>query len=193
MHIVERTDITVASLPWGAGPPRSAGLHQSTIINTLMAEIDPEAYATDEDPNDVVRVHIGSIVERAIEDALISLMPGVCRPGEFTYDGVIGSPDGLDCARRFLLEYKCTWKSCRQPITDKKFRAWRMQIMGYLKMMGLQDAMLIAFFVNGMYEKGKFGEPLLKVWELSFSQFEIDENWQRLMGYADRKGLRIAA
>ena len=194
MLVTPRTDITLASFPWDQGPPRSEGLHQSTIITSIMREIDPEAYDCEEDPKDVVRVRIGSIVERAIENALLELMPGVFRPGEFALDGIAGSPDGLDSAQEpfRLLEYKCSWKSCRQAITDKKFLAWRMQIMGYLKMMGLFDATLIAFFVNGEYEKGKFGEPLLRAWDLHFGQQELDENWMRLRNHAIRKGMLAA-
>jgi len=160
-----------------------------------MSLIDPEAYDLEQDPGDVVRVRIGSVLERALESALLSLFPTIIRPGEFCLDGVYGTPDGFDLAQSpvRLMEYKCTWKSGRQPITDKKFRAWIMQIMGYLKMTGLVSATLIVFFVNGEYEKGKFGEPLLKAWDLTFSSFEIDENWERLLRHADQYQLgRVA-
>lgn len=191
MIIIPRDDISIESVFPADAAPRSEGLHLSSIYGAIMQELEPEKYGG---PMDWNRVMTGVAFERSLEQALAGMhqsqYPGITRPGEFWLDGVVGTPDGLDTMADppRLYEYKCTWKSGRYPLSDRRFLAWLMQMKGYLHMMRLQHATLIALFVNGDYEKGKFGQPYLRAFDLEFSLQELRDNWIMLLNTARRKG-----
>lgn len=166
------------------GMERSPGLHVSEIYRDLAIRA---GLLDDSDDNPPPNNHttLGFIWETVIEKALRNLLPdGVTRPGEFIVDGIACSPDGVDKFWR-VHEYKCTWKSSNHDIQDKKHWMWMVQIRAYCYVMNATRARLHVFFVNGDY---RGSGPQLKVWDLEFTQRELDENWKMLVNHAKSKG-----
>ncbi len=96
------------------------------------------------------------------------------RPGEIELDGIVGSPDGVnvdDKGECFVEEYKCTAYSPDKPITDHW--RWMAQVKAYCKMVGATKCVFRVLHLRFV--------PVYKVWELVFSQRELDENWEALL------------
>ena len=92
------------------------------------------------------------------------------RPGEITLDGIIGSPDGIK--DEYVEEYKCTAYSSKKSPVD--MWQWLMQVKGYCKMAGKTKCIFRVLNLNGF-------ERVYKPWELVFTQWEIEENWNSLL------------
>lgn len=168
------------------GEVRSSGLHLSTIYqdieNTFITrnEMDPEELA-------FFRAG-GFLWERSLSQAFASSVTNGdwVRPGEWHLDGIIGSPDLLDLPRWRVIETKCTWKSSRRlDALEKNFWVWLVQIKGYCRMVGTQEALLLAFHINGDY---RGSGPLVRAIELKFTQNEIEQNWRMITNHARKKG-----
>jgi hypothetical protein len=87
--IITPRSVTVADLALAPSPPRSEGVHVSTIIRALCKAAEPERFSDEGDPT--TRFEIGYTVERAVERAWAERHITVLRPGEFTLDGITGS------------------------------------------------------------------------------------------------------
>ena len=99
------------------------------------------------------------------------------RIGEVELDGIVGSPDGIDAdggGNCMVKEYKCTAYSPDKPITDHW--RWMMQAKAYCKMVGATKCVFRVLHLSFV--------PVYKVWELVFSQRELDENWEALVNQA---------
>jgi hypothetical protein len=108
------------------------------------------------------------------------------RPGEFTKDGITGSPDLIDLQEWAVVDSKCTWRSSRKlERLEKYFWTWLVQLKGYCAMVGTQDAYLWIFFVNGNW---KPPAPEIRAIHLKFSQHEINENWSMIKNHARKRG-----
>lgn len=130
----------------------------------------------------------GFLWERIFEQAFArSFTHGdIVRPGEWKVDGITGSPDYIETTRWRVVETKCTWKSVRKfNQLEKYFWVWLVQLKGYCRMVGTQEAILHAFFMNGDY---KGSGPVIKSMEFTWTQQEITENWEMLKGHARKKG-----
>lgn len=177
---------------------RSTGLHQSQIIKSLCTDLEPERFDPSK-PMDMTRVETGFAFEHILERGLAARHPGLIRPGEVECDGISGSPDGLDIAVDpwLLYEFKATWMSIGDGIQAQKFRHWIWQIKGYLYMLKLRHARLIALFVRGHYkwEDAKVdgvvlpSGPLLLQWDFEFTENELVMNWGMLIRHARQKGM----
>lgn len=107
------------------------------------------------------------------------------------YGDLLGTPDGLDTRNHRLISVKLTWKSARKWEEDFQthFRWWMAQEMAYAKMMfgqGLVDepiyeSMFIVGFTMGDYK----GPWRLGVYTdiITFTEAEIEDNWQALQSY----------
>lgn len=165
---------------------RSAGLHLSTIYRDIEScfvirdEMSPRQLAT---------YGAGGFVwERMFEQAIkLSIATGdIVRPGEFFVDGIIGSPDYIDLPRWRVIETKCTWRSSRKlDALEKNFWVWLVQIKGYCRMVGSQEAVLNVLFINGDYAGSG---PVIRSLELKWTRKEIEENWGMIKGHARKKG-----
>jgi hypothetical protein len=186
--------------------PRSPGQHVSAIIRCLATEmgiLKPE-WAEElslvdvreiTDPVAVLRMLIGLAWERYyIQEILAPKLGVVHQPGELECDGVYGSPDGESLSVMLTLKGKEQWQSVIHEIksTYKSTRTvgdltnetmWLMQIKSYCKMKGTCHAMLHVLFVCGDYSYPI--KPILKMWQLEFTQEEIDSNWKMLMEYLE--------
>jgi len=100
------------------------------------------------------------------------------RPGEIELDGIVGSPDGLVLDSKgdivSVEEYKCTAYSSDKPITEHW--RWMAQVKAYCKMVGATKCVFRVLHLSFV--------PVYKVWELVFSQRELDENWEALVNQA---------
>lgn len=177
---------------------RSVGLHQSDIIKSLAADLEPERFDSSK-PMDMTRVETGFAFEHILERGLAARHTGLFRPGEVSADGITGSPDGLDIGVDpwVLYEFKATWMSIKDGIQHTKFRHWLWQIKGYLYMLQLHRARLIALFVRGHYKWEDAtvdgvvlpSGPLLLQWDMEFTDEELLFNWAYLVKHARQKGM----
>jgi hypothetical protein len=170
-------------------PPRSSGLHLSTLYHRLHPQ-----KGNDFTEQDLRLFQLcGRAMEDRIERALVELARRkgwkAHRPGEITCGDIAGSPDIFFVEDDGLLrvgELKVAWKSTKGLVVDRegenefpsRFDLYFTQIMGYDYMIGSNTGRLIGYFVNGDY---KHRAPQLLGWDLEFNEQEICENWDALM------------
>ena len=154
---------------------RSKGLHVSQIYGDLE-----DILFSPRKTNNKLWATVGFIWEILLELAFKEAL-GV-RPGELELDGIIGSPDGINWEGGYIEEYKLTWSSAKKPIESKW--KWMTQVMAYCKMAGLTVVRFRVFYINGDYS---FEGPIYKSAFITFTQEEIDTNWQMLVNHAKAK------
>lgn len=178
------------------GYERTPGLHMSDLYSELFRQLEPKRFdRRDKDgnpePMDLCKLELGLTFEEILEAALIESI-GVGngeRPGEFTTpEGVIYSPDFLffEDDGMVLGEFKCTWMSAKGAPTDPKFEKWFVQMRAYCYHLQTTKARLFVFFVNGNYSPPS---PKLLAWDISFTQRELEDNWNTLVRVGRKKGL----
>jgi len=106
------------------------------------------------------------------------------RPEPVQLDGIWGSPDGVIeeaitpkgevTIALATEEYKCTAIRSNKSLTD--MWKWIMQTKGYCKMLGVNKCIFRILHLEFV--------PVYKVWELTFTQAELDENWQAILNQA---------
>ncbi len=175
---------------------RTPGLHLSTIINDLLISLEPDRYGKDNEGK-WMNFLVGLIFERALEMAWMDKeiegnhRPGIIRPGEVVLDGIIGTPDAYDTALGRPLEFKCSKKSCRQDILDKKFWHYWVQLKAYARMLGCNSGELNILHINGNYSRDD-NDPesgyIIKPWEDTWTDLQLDENWMMVRNHAVRRG-----
>lgn len=181
--------------------PRSEGIHVSGIIRAIATQqgiLKPE-WAEDlslsdvreiTDPVAVLRINIGL----AWEAHYIPLVGNIVdHPGEMQVDGIYMTHDGESVdviitpkgAKHvhFVDEVKATYKSTRTVGDLSTQWMWMAQCKAYCKALGTRFARMHVLFLCGDYSYPI--KPLLKVWQIEFSQEEIDANWDLLRDYRD--------
>jgi len=99
------------------------------------------------------------------------------RIGEIECDGITCSPDGVaynDAGELVVEEYKCTSFSVDKTPAD--VWKWMCQVKGYCK--ALNTTKCVFRVLHMMFV------PVYKVWEIEFTQGEIDENWAAILAQA---------
>lgn len=173
------TEIGPSGEPIDDGRDRSA-IHLSDCVKRVYPY---EGNAMDgEQP--WLRAWLGFVWERALEwffKLALAAQRDVVRPPEQELEGVFGHPDGIDLADGTLEEYKLSWVSMKNATSAaafaKKFPRWMMQAMGYLKMVGGTKVRFWVYWVSGDYSFKPGHGPQCRVYEVSFDQDEIDDNW----------------
>ena len=197
------------------GYVRTSGLHLSDIYNDLYKSLNPARYdKRDKDgqplPFSSLHAEIGTAFEEVLEPAIRARIVGAERPGEYVSQhttecasagtfvtpgdpvchcgaGVIFTPDHFLFNGLFRVgELKLTWMSCRYPLTDKRFAKWLTQIRAYCYHLQTRYARLYVLFINGDYSSYS---PLLKAWDIEFTDKELLEEWRMLLHHARRKGM----
>jgi len=128
----------------------------------------------------------GFIWEVALERAYKERL-GI-RPGEIEVDGIICSPDGFadDPLGKVDLvdsEYKLTWKSSRNQITDNWY--YMTQFKGYCHVLQTNVVLARVLYVCGDY---RGSGPQYVVYRIEYDPKEIKENWENMVGYARGAG-----
>lgn len=157
---------------------RSPGVHISTIIRYMKEQLERQgSWPSDELENSS---QIGRVWEtylaRALGEAAQDQYRYV-RPGELEMDGIVGSPDGLDCEDPAIIEFKATWVSSSRPIAERR-RDYLWQIKSYCHMAGIPVARLYVLYVNGNYKPPM---PQVKGYQYEFSTGELRENWNMIL------------
>jgi len=160
----------------------------SDIYNSLYRDLEPGKYS-DGAPNPI-KLAMGLAWETYFERCLIGSGVDASRPGEFTTDeGIIGSPDLLIFnGHEKIGEIKLTYYSASTDLSDPKFGKWLTQVMGYGHYLQIPRVRFYVLFVNGAYREGK-RDPVLRVYDIEFSNRELKENWDMLMNHARQKNL----
>lgn len=162
--------------------PRSVGLHVSSIVNYISTTLGRRDNDFSRDDLDAFAV-VGRMFERILAETIF-LPPRYIRPGEIDIDGIIGSPDAIDCDDGAVVEIKATWKSSKRPIESLREYFW--QIQAYCYMLQVQRAKLYVFYVCGDWSPPKPIWPP-KAWQLDFSWSELEGNWCMLK----REGVNV--
>jgi hypothetical protein len=214
---VQRLDTTLADLfpPLAEGADqytgdRSAGLHVSEVVYSLVSKLFPARYPGKEGDGTErwgSGAHLGrQLVGLAFEDALGDRLadrysrlynPHVLRPGEAEREGIIGTADLLDpvptattTALGAIEEWKATWMSSRDadPTASPKFVYWVWQGKTYCAIWGIPTLRIRALHLMGDYLFARSPEPgpHFRSWEETFTARELDEHWRMIVGEAAR-------
>jgi len=166
---------------------RSPGLHLSDVIHNMdVTLLKTQETAIDE--GTLFQFEKGYLWETALSRAFGEKVAQ--RIGELTLDGIIMSPDGVSYEEdgTFILEeYKCTALSAdRSPSAMWK---WLMQVKGYCKAIGTTKCI---FRILHHVDITRNPDKCYAVWEMVFTQNEIDENWEAILNHAKtmKEGVR---
>lgn len=178
-------------------PPRSTGVHVSTVIVAMLKDLAPKkyaAYGTGGDERKAV-YEVGYVWEDIIAEALShqvrvshhEILMGEQR--ELLRDGVYGTLDRvlMDEAGFIVEETKATFKKYTADLTDPKYAYWVMQVKTYCAMIGALRARIRALFLGEFTMKDAHGQPVIAhpaCWEIAFTPGELDEWWRRFLIYA---------
>lgn len=196
-------------IPATLNPPisegRSEGVHLSRVIKAVAvqspSQILDAKYAEDLSLEEVhvgrdtwwdnlpMHVKIKMSMGLAWEDWYVPQLGSVAyHPGEMCLEGVYMTHDGesLDTVWTGILELCCheikvTYKSTKTVGDLLTQWMWLAQIKCYCKALGVRTAFLHVLFVCGDYKYPI--TPQLKVWRIDFTQEEIDEDWDIIIGY----------
>lgn len=173
---------------------RTPGLHMSSIYNDLYQDLEPTRYVRGSEP-DPLRLEAGLSFETFLEDALRARLCGGGRPDEMvTEEGILFNPDLIIFNHVTRVgEMKLTWLSSRAVPREPsnclppKFGKYECQMKAYCRCLETPYARLIAFFVNGPYDRKSELAPELLAWDITFTRRELEENWSMLMNHARAK------
>jgi hypothetical protein len=164
----------------GPGDRTTERLHLSDIYSDLENSLFPKT--SNADMNNPLWGEVGFLWEGVLSRSLADHCSP--RPGEVELDGVVGSPDGYDPETGMLDEYKCTWKSIKNAHPENVWK-WQVQVKGYCKMLGVTTVRFHILYLMGDY---RGSGPLYRSYVFSYTQQEIDENWQMVVNHAKAKG-----
>lgn len=176
---------------------RSPGLHMSQIYGDIFSDLEPKRFVRGSIPNPL-HLELGLAFEEMLEVRLLERWGphlGERPPEQMTVEGIAYSPDLLifDDAKGLILgEIKLSRLSSRDVPREvsnnfpPKFDRYFMQMKAYAYHLGTRHARLFVFFVNGSYAPPM---PEFLVWDLTFSEIELRENWQMMLNHARAKGM----
>lgn len=181
---------------------RTPGLHASDIYGGLASKLEPERYPPGSKPHTVITA-IGLAWEQWLERTLIGMGVACARPDEqVTMMGktkVYYSPDlvVVNGVNR-IGEIKTTCMSAKNGIEGPKFAKYHAQAMLYCRWEDLFDARFYALFLRGDYKFMKKGAdrdddgfPELHVYDVSYSERELHENYQTHYEFAKRERMIV--
>lgn len=195
--------------------PRTPGVHLSSIIKSIAKE---NGILTREDLEDLSLVEVQTSSDawwRGLDDDvrlrisiglaweewyLAHLGTIVFHPGEMQVDGIymthdgesvdavsaLSSPSDLTTPTLCLHEVKATYKSVNTVGDLSTQWMWVAQCKGYCRGLNTRVAFLHVLFLCGDYTYPI--RPMLKCWQIEFTDEEILENWDVMAGYARLKG-----
>ena len=169
---------------------RSPGLHMSTIYNSLFKRLEPKRYRGEDSPNPLMTA-MGTAWEKHLEFLLTKAGVKVFRPGELmTPNGIAYSPDGIIDDNR-LAEFKVAWWMSSKDMPRKpassfppKFDKYVCQLQSYAHNLELSRARLYVLFVQGAGQ-----DPELLVYDIEFTERELQTNYAMMMNHARHQRL----
>lgn len=183
--------------------PRSGGVHVSSVIRCIATEVGilkpewcEELSLVDArvitDPVAILRINIGLAWE---EHYIPMLTDVVDHPDELERDGIYLSRDGESLSSVFagrkdtlfhiVHEVKSTYKSSNTVKDLSGELMWLMQLKSYCKASDTRFSRMHVLFMCGDY---KFPiKPALEIWDIEFTQQELDNNWGLITGYRDER------
>jgi hypothetical protein len=182
---ITKLDDTLDDLLLEASPPRSPGLHLSTIIRSICQSLEPAKYT--DGPVNPLYTDPGFTFEKVLETAWANRQRAHFRPGEVERDGIIGSPDYIDLCNgeEWLIESKMTEMSMTGAPLEPKFRKWLWQIAAYCHMLGMTRSRLHVLWLKGDYKKVR---RAYEVYEIIWTSEELEATWKLLTDHARDKG-----
>jgi hypothetical protein len=183
--------------------PRGKGVHASGIIRNIAIEMgilkgdqteDAKQLTDVRDITDevaILRMSIGLSWEEHYIGKVLPNYGVVKHPGQMCVDGVFMTPDGESVdtwngsGKSVLVihEVKATYKSTNRDIAKEWM--YLTQLKCYCKGAKTRYAKLHVLFLCGDY---KFPiRPVAKVWNIQFTQKEIDDNWSLMTAYRDQR------
>lgn len=215
MNIVEIEDDDLQSRLGQSGSDRSRDkVHISDVYKILMKRLQPERFDTGK-PMDMSRVEVGLLFENMLERAMAEKFATI-RPGEIvSEDGtdIYMSPDGVNPSEMAGEEYKATFLSCRNGVSETvvvdgescdvpldKFVHWFIQMKAYSRWLDLRTFFLRVLFLNGNYNRSGIlkgtkdtpdpeSGPTFKSYKITFTDKEVYDNWAMLIDVAREEGL----
>lgn len=203
-----RIDTELVTLRDPGGPPRSEGLHLSSVIrliavengaldrkwvdHTELVDIATPGWWESLDSDAQVRMAIGM----AWEDWYVrTQLPEVThQPGELFLEGVYMTPDGesletilthqSEALGLVLHEVKTTSKSLNNFDIWSQY-LWLTQVKSYCKAMGTLSAVMHVLFLYGDYSR-PFSQ-VCRRYRLTFTQLELDDNWDVVQSFIRHK------
>lgn len=145
------------------------------------------------DPVAILRISIGLAWEQYYIPEILAQTQGVVdHPGEMEVDGIYMTHDGeavsviITSGRDTMWgltchEVKATYKSTKTVGALDTQWMWLAQIKAYCKGLGTRFAYLHCLFLCGDYTYPI--KPLLRCWQIEFTQDEIDANWELIVDY----------
>lgn len=144
------------------------------------------------DPVAILRISIGLAIEQYYIPEILSHYGVIDHPGELFYDGVYMTHDGEDQSVIITLGGKCglhtrvhevkaTYKSTRTVGDLSSQWMWLAQMKAYCIAKGTRFAAMHCWFLCGDYKYPI--RPMRLVWEIEFTQEELDNNWSLLADY----------
>ena len=136
-----------------------------------------------------VTMEVGFIWEDALTAAFANRM--AVRLDEIELDGIVGSPDGIGddplpsvlAGTMALEEYKCTWKSSRKDVTDKRHWNWHVQTKSYCYMLSVNVVVMRILYLMGNY---RGSGPQYVTVRIEYTDEELIENWAMIISHRDR-------
>lgn len=182
-------------------PPRSSGVHMSAILHDIDRVLNAKRYSSDITPAELDHfAAIGflweRILERTLADLTIEHEPGrYFRPDEQQMDGIYLTPDYADLdffgdgtCTMGLEEWKVTWKSTNAlDNLESNFWRWVVQAKSYCRALGCLHVRFRVLAIVGNW-KDKI-VPVCRVFEITFTEQELEENWSMLLNHGKRKGM----
>ena len=181
---------------------RPKGVHMSDLYNSYYAKLNPKKYGKTGEPP-VELWTCGYLLEEGLIRRVVHTHgdTGSGRPAPMqTNNGVWFSPDLLMFNGTTRLgEIKLTfmvpgglnfpWKpGSTYDSLGPKAEKYMTQMKLGCRALGIRDATLFAFFVP---EAIKAQGRALRCWEIAFTQWELDEEWDLIMRHAQREGLLL--
>lgn len=179
----------------GSGLVRAPGLHMTNVLRYIMKKTDSIKTAEGWDMR--IAAEVGFIWEDLLSLIFATRMleaQDCNRPGEIIQDSIICSPDGwgldpgwsapdlvIDPGQELIIEeYKCTWRSINK--LPHEYWYWMAQCKGYCKVLNCQTVIMRILYLNGNY---KGSGPLYREVRITFTQEEIDSNWDMILVNAE--------
>jgi hypothetical protein len=164
------------------------------IIKSLAADIGKSKGRGDISEDDLNHyATVGWLFEHVFDMAFARAMSAdersIVSPGEVELNGVVGTPDRIrveEDGSLTVIDTKARWMAARK-FDELETYFWQeiFQVRSYCKMVGSTTAELHVIFVGGNWRPPT---PIIKGVRMEFTEREIDEGWQSILGQARRKG-----